>query len=287
MSYGYRRAMLTSWPSLKKRNFRKNVIDDLHYEVTLDLGSGKSRSYSGLIKIYLKLGDQISYDPIIPMDINFNIANGGKIKSVKIDGTFAKSNRDYKTLPHGLCVVLSTKNLSHRIDISFESPFGMEGLHRIIDPVDKEIYVATPLNSFILSNVMPCIDQPDISGSFKLQVVGRADWSVTSATLLLRTRLNKPLRHFYFEETIRYPAWQFSLFAGPYEKWIGPPPHDGKIPLVLFSRKSLSRVRIPQWYDLGFVLKHPKDFEYFRNRASGYLKAHPKISKRFKMFSPP
>ena len=39
--------------------------------------------------------------------------------------------------------------------------------------------------------------------------------------------------------------------------------------------------KLPQWYDLGFVVRHPKDFDYFRQNPRNIPK-QPNIKSRFR-----
>jgi aminopeptidase N len=56
------------------------------------------------------------------------------------------------------------------------------GLHRFVDPVDGRIYMHTSFESNDAHRVFACFDQPDIKGTFTMEVKAPADWTVVSNT---------------------------------------------------------------------------------------------------------
>ncbi len=56
------------------------------------------------------------------------------------------------------------------------------GLHRFLDPVDGRIYMHTSFESNDAHRVFACFDQPDIKGTFTMEVKAPADWTVVSNT---------------------------------------------------------------------------------------------------------
>ena len=55
-----------------------------------------------------------------------------------------------------------------------------EGLHRLVDPVDDEVYVYTQFEMADAQRVFACFDQPDLKATFTLHVTAPAHWEVVS-----------------------------------------------------------------------------------------------------------
>ncbi|MGQ0624563.1 MAG: aminopeptidase N [Sporichthyaceae bacterium] len=57
-----------------------------------------------------------------------------------------------------------------------------EGLHRMIDPVDKSTYLYTQFEVADARRMYACFDQPDLKATFQLTVIAPLDWEVFSNT---------------------------------------------------------------------------------------------------------
>jgi aminopeptidase N len=106
-----------------------------------------------------------------------------------------------------------------------------EGLHRFVDPVDKQTYLYTQFETFDAHRMFACFDQPDLKATFTFVVDAPEDWLVLS---------NMPSqqsgRRSVFEPTPRQSTYITAVVAGPY---VGVTDvHDG-IPLGVYCRQSL------------------------------------------------
>ncbi|HWA64823.1 MAG TPA: aminopeptidase N [Mycobacteriales bacterium] len=106
-----------------------------------------------------------------------------------------------------------------------------EGLHRFVDPVDKEVYLYTQFETFDAHRMFACFDQPDLKASFRFVVDAPEEWLVLS---------NMPSDsadgHHVFEPTPVQSTYITAIVAGRYEGVTAE--HDG-IPLGVYCRKSL------------------------------------------------
>ena len=70
----------------------------------------------------------------------------------------------------------------NKIEISYETEYSKNGngLHRFVDPEDKEEYFTTFFEPFSAHKVFPCFDQPNIKGVYTLMVCTPNSWSVIS-----------------------------------------------------------------------------------------------------------
>jgi aminopeptidase N len=106
-----------------------------------------------------------------------------------------------------------------------------EGLHRFVDPVDKEVYLYSQFETFDCHRMYACFDQPDLKAVFRFVVDAPEEWLVLSNMPAATDGERRT-----FEPTPRQSAYITTLVAGPYLGSTAE--HDG-IPLGVYCRKSL------------------------------------------------
>ena len=57
-----------------------------------------------------------------------------------------------------------------------------QGLHRSVDPVDKEVYLYSQFETADAQRVFACFDQPDLKADYTWHVTAPAHWKVVSNT---------------------------------------------------------------------------------------------------------
>ena len=113
-----------------------------------------------------------------------------------------------------------------------------EGLHRFVDPVDKQAYLYTQFEVPDARRVFASFEQPDLKATFAFTVKAPAGWTVVS---------NSPTPEppadgvWVFEPTPRISSYVTALIVGPYvsvhSSWEG----DGRsVPLAVYCRPSLA-----------------------------------------------
>jgi aminopeptidase N len=113
-----------------------------------------------------------------------------------------------------------------------------EGLHRFVDPVDKQAYLYTQFEVPDARRVFGSFEQPDLKATFAFTVKAPVGWTVIS---------NSPTPEppadgvWVFEPTPRLSTYVTALIAGPYasvhSSWEG----DGRsVPLGIYCRPSLA-----------------------------------------------
>jgi aminopeptidase N len=106
-----------------------------------------------------------------------------------------------------------------------------EGLHRFVDPVDKEVYLYTQFETFDAHRMFACFDQPDLKATFGFTVDAPEAWRVMSNMPSTQDGERRT-----FAPTPRQSTYITALVAGNY---VGTDDdHDG-IPLGVYCRKSL------------------------------------------------
>jgi aminopeptidase N len=113
-----------------------------------------------------------------------------------------------------------------------------EGLHRFVDPVDKQAYLYTQFEVPDARRVFASFEQPDLKATFAFTVKAPAGWTVVS---------NSPTPEpptdgvWVFEPTPRISSYVTALIVGPYasvhSSWEG---GGRSVPLAVYCRPSLA-----------------------------------------------
>ena len=139
-----------------------------------------------------------------------------------------------------------------------------EGLHRFIDPVDKETYLYTQFESADSRRMYASFEQPDLKAEFGLTVTAPSHWKVVS-----NSPTPEPDVHgdgtatWAFPPTPRISTYITALVAGPYHRvtdsYTG---QYGTYPLDVYCRESLA-----QFLDSDEILTVTKQgFAYFEEQ---------------------
>lgn len=169
----------------------------------------------------------------------------GKIASVQVNGVEVKVAYDGFRISIPQTLMKDGKN-SIRVAYTQTYSNNGAGLHKFIDPEDKNVYLHSQFEANDAQQMFPCFDQPDLKATYKLEVVAPTNWSVISTTKESATAVTGTQKKWIFEETPQLSTYVFSLHAGPYKVWVS---KAGDIPLRLFARKSLAKHVVPEeWF---------------------------------------
>ncbi|SEG55378.1 Membrane alanyl aminopeptidase Metallo peptidase. MEROPS family M01 [Thermomonospora echinospora] len=113
-----------------------------------------------------------------------------------------------------------------------------EGLHRFVDPVDRQVYLYTQFETADAHRMFTCFDQPDLKATFQLSVLAPEGWEVITNEAPEAVGEGR----WTFAPTPRVSTYITALVAGPYhvvrDEYRRP---DGSaIPLGVFCRASLA-----------------------------------------------
>jgi aminopeptidase N len=111
-----------------------------------------------------------------------------------------------------------------------------EGLHRFVDPVDKETYLYTQFEVADSRRVFAVFEQPDLKASFQFTVRAPESWTVIS-----NSPADEPKEGVWrFDATPPVSSYVTALVAGPYHgvhsRWEG---EERGVSLGLYCRQSL------------------------------------------------
>jgi len=127
------------------------------------------------------------------------------------------------------------------VDADFLYSSTGQGLHRCVDPVDKEIYLYSQFETADAQRVFTCFDQPDLKAEFTWRATVPAHWKVISN---MPVEAERPVegvetaRTVVFQRSPRMSTYVTALCAGPYHEVRET--HDG-IDLGAFCRRSMAR----------------------------------------------
>ncbi|XDD46450.1 aminopeptidase N [Leptospira sp. WS39.C2] len=223
--------------TLQEAEYRYETIENIKYN--LDIQLSPKESFTGKVNIQF-VGKKIR-------DLRLDYFQG-EIKSIIFNdeplNDFVYKNGQIQLPSDRLMIGNNT------LSITFETPYAKtgNGLHKFVDPDDKETYIYSQFEAFHANKMFPCFDQPDLKANFQLQVTAPKNWKVISTTL--PTSVNKndnpdELTH-NFPESKKISTYVFSLHAGPYQVWED---KFESIPLRLFVRKTLAKYVEPKdWF---------------------------------------
>ena len=116
-----------------------------------------------------------------------------------------------------------------------------QGLHRFVDPVDKETYLYTQFETADARRVFACFEQPDLKASFAITVSAPDDWQVVSNSPTPEPEaLGVGTAKWVFTPTKPISTYIVAIIAGAYEvvrdAYAG---RAGQVPMAVFCRRSL------------------------------------------------
>ena len=119
-----------------------------------------------------------------------------------------------------------------------------EGLNRVVDPADGQVYLYTQCAAAEARRVFACFEQPDLKAAFTLHITAPADWTVlaTSPTPEPTARADAMAR-WSFAPTPRLSTYLAAFSAGPFHAVRSTATtRAGELALGLFVRTSLAEL---------------------------------------------
>ena len=214
---------------------RAELLDVDTYEVDLDLTDGSGGPGSGTFRSRTVVRFTCSR----PGAETFIDLRSARIRSVTLNGRDLETG-DYDdevglTLPD----LQETNELVVDADLAYTSTG--EGLHRMVDPVDGEVYLYSQFQTADAKRVFACFDQPDLKARYTLTVTAPASWVVVANTPAGESPGESGAVVHRFEQTEILSTYLVALIAGPYhvveDSYVD---EHGTIPLRLLCRASLA-----------------------------------------------
>jgi aminopeptidase N len=235
--------MMDGMPSLTRAEAaaRSTTITVAAYEIDLDLTGDGTTFRSRTVVGFAAQPGSATFIELEPAELISATLNG-----VPLDPAGALS--DCRLALTGLA---ATNELVVEAEMRYSNTG--EGLHRFVDPVDKQVYLYGHMFLDGARRIFPCFDQPDLKARYRLSVTAPSDWLVAANGAPAEPAVAGRYR---FAETLPLSSYLFTLIAGPYHARTDE--HDG-IPLALYARQSLARYLDAEADELFTVTKQCLD----------------------------
>ncbi|MCT2055733.1 aminopeptidase N [Dermabacter hominis] len=144
-----------------------------------------------------------------------------------------------------------------------------EGLHRMVDPVDDEVYLYTQFEVSDARRMYANFEQPDLKATFAFTITAPAHWRVISIAPSPEPvpagedSDGQPIATWSFEKTPKISTYLTALIAGKYEGYDGTiKSRNGReIPAGVYARASLA-----EYLDGEYIVSVAQQgFEFYEN----------------------
>ncbi|MBX6723190.1 MAG: aminopeptidase N, partial [Dactylosporangium sp.] len=161
------------------------------------------------------------------------------------------------------------------VDADFLYSTSGQGLHRSVDPVDKEVYLYSQFETADAQRVYACFDQPDLKSVYTWHVLAPGHWRVISNMPVAAVEPGpvEGTQVTHFAQSVRMSTYITALCAGPYHEVRAV--HDG-IDLGVFCRASMAR-----YLDADDILLITRQGFDFFHREFGVRYPLPKYDQVF------
>jgi len=203
----------------REAGIRASSISVTSYDVELDLTRGDTEFGSRSIIEFDSLDGQSTWVDVQPARLTSVRLNGRPVDPAMLyEGRLHLGDLE----AHNDLVVEALMSYSH----------DGEGLHRAVDPEDKQAYVYAMTFLDAAPRVFGCFDQPDLKAPFTMRVIAPDDWVVLGNGRASRVAPGR----WELAETKPLATYFATIVAGPYHSITSE--HDGMV-LGLHCRQSL------------------------------------------------
>ena len=213
---------------------RSDLIDVESYEVEIDLTDGAGNPGAGTFRsrTVVRFASR-------PGEETFIDLRSATIRSATLNGRDLWIE-DYDD-EAGLTLPDLQASNELIVDADLEYTTTGEGLHRMVDPADGEVYLYSQFETADAKRVFACFDQPDLKATYTLTVTAPAKWVVVANTLAEESPADGGAVVHRFAPTEIMSTYLVALIAGPYHAVEDAyTDENGTIPLRLLCRASLA-----------------------------------------------
>jgi aminopeptidase N len=211
---------------------RARLLDVSHYDINLDLTDGAGYPGEGVFRSTT----EVRFTCSTPGATTFIEVAAGSVRSATLNGepvdTSGWSAEGGLSLP-----ALAAENVLV-VDADFLYSATGQGLHRSVDPVDKEVYLYSQFETADAQRVYACFDQPDLKAEFTWRATVPKHWNVISNMPIASADADETAKTVVFDRSVKMSTYVTALCAGPYHEVRET--HDG-IDLGVFCRRSMAR----------------------------------------------
>jgi aminopeptidase N len=229
---------------------RARLLDVTGYDIVLDLTDGTG----GPGEHTLRSTTTVTFGCTEPGATTFIEVAAERLRSATLNG--APLDLSGWSADAGLALPgLAAENVLV-VEGDFAYSASGQGLHRSVDPVDKEVYLYSQFETTDAQRVFACFDQPDLKSQYTWHAKVPGHWTVISNAPVESTEpAEAGARVWHFARSARMSTYITALCAGPYQEVRTE--HDG-IDLGLFCRASMRAHLDPE--DIFLVTTQAFDF---------------------------
>src|SRR5689334_9036848 len=238
---------------------RARLLDVVGYDIALDLTDGTGGPGEGTLRstttITFRCGE--------PGASTFIEAAAERLRSATLNGV--ELDLSGWSAETGLALPdLAAENVLV-VDGDFPYSSSGQGLHRSVDPVDKEVYLYSQFETTDAQRVYACFDQPDLKSVYTWHATVPAHWTVISnSEVESKEPAEAGAKTWHFLPSVRMSTYITAVCAGPYHEVRDQ--HDG-IDLGIYCRASMRQYLDAD--DIFLITKQAFDF-FHRNFAFRY-----------------
>ena len=163
-----------------------------------------------------------------------------RVRTLRLNGRALDPNEVFD----GSRIQLAGLDVQNTVEVDAECRYMRtgEGLHRFIDPVDRETYLYTQFEVADARRVYACFEQPSLKADWQLTVTAPSHWQMVSNSPTPEPiPAGEGTATWRFDPTPRISTYITAIVAGPYhvvrDEYVGP---HGTYPLGVFCRNSLA-----------------------------------------------
>jgi aminopeptidase N len=191
---------------------RARLLDVRSYDITIDLTDGSGKPGDGTFRtVTVIVFDCAEPDASTVIDVAAHRMDSAVLNGTQVDlsGWSAEMG-----LP---LAGLAARN-SLVVEATFDFSHSGQGLHRVLDPVDKEVYLYSHFATHSAQQVYACFDQPDLKSVYTWHVTVPAHWKVFSNAPIDRVEAQRGARIVHFAESVRMSTYTTAICAGPFHE---------------------------------------------------------------------
>ncbi|MFC7242990.1 aminopeptidase N [Catellatospora aurea] len=210
---------------------RARLLDVNSYDISLDLTDGAGNPGDGTFRSVTT----VKFTATQPGAGTFIEVAASKVLRAELNG--AALDTSAWTAETGL--VLPQLAEQNTLVVEADFPFSQQGqgLHRAVDPADKEVYLYSQFETADAQKVFACFDQPDLKSVYTWHAVVPKHWKVVSNAPVDSVTSEGFGKTVHFEQSARMSTYVTALCAGPYHEVRTT--HDG-IDMGVYCRASMA-----------------------------------------------
>ena len=216
---------------------RAELISNVSYVVDLDLAHAGGEAPAATFRSITT----VTFDATTPGSDTWLDLIADSVASVTLNGVALDVDAVFDGARIALAGLAANNTVVVRAQCSYMRTG--EGLHRFIDPVDRETYLYTQFEVADARRVYACFEQPSLKADWQLTVTAPDHWQVISNSPTPEpTPAGESSATWVFDPTPRISTYITAIVAGPYhvvrDEYVGP---HGTYPLGVFCRNSLAK----------------------------------------------